>query len=606
MKKYLYYILIAIGLILGYLLSPSSSPERVNLKVLHTGQGVDQDNRSIRVFTSPDLTEYEDYKLSSPPLFIIGLPVYGVCIKQELENVQVHIDWKVLKLNRADLPPECVISTPIKRYNKDVSPRVLNLARFVSGAIIALGLVYVFWLIFCFIELTKKNHKKLILIGLSSIWFSGILYFYSVINFPVLYDIDLMNSYRSALSTISDSWFSHLDTLLMLSFLNIVDNVRVFLLVSIIGCTSILTWLISILYDLKISKRWSLIIWLIPLVPTFGYMTNYISRDLISAYLHLVLAFSFFAIKAKCYPPLRNLSKLDIIFLVAAVFAASIRSEAITTAMVFMFFFLFFTGLNRKAKVASSLLFILLFTLSRFSAHWMYPNDNARKYKIIYSVSHIIGSIITEEYKSDDKQRDNEIISRYFNLNKILNEHVENNIMPVHNGAVVDNPPDTKELALLAIKLSWDNPILFLKSRATMFLHTIGATSKTIRIPRESAKTIQRPQLSKLGDQVRFHKFEEAPSQRLWKLGEYIQMDLMYNSLSWSYNIIPQLLICFISLFLFKVAPLSAMASSVILARLPIFFILLPAAQFKYLFDLMAFGILIIPFLVWELSNLDD
>ena len=174
-----------------------------------------------------------------------------------------------------------------------------------------------------------------------------------------------------------------------------------------------------------------------------------------------------------------------------------------------------------------------------------------------------------------------------------------------HNGLLRTdaNPGEgISSLVKLVTKMVLDNPILYLKSRFTLFYHAFFGTTETIIVPDFVGTIYSSEESLVLANEINFLQY----SVGLFGLDNdnieegFREFFGFYREM---YNFIPSLLVLILSLCLFFWCPLSATISIILIARLIPFFFLIPSSYFKYFFDLYLGGLLLLPILVFELHK---
>lgn len=587
-----------LGFVIGLIFIPNTAYQP---KALRFKQDISQESKAkpqVIVFNSKDKKIHRSYDLykDTDKLYLLFRPIWGVCSIGGLNLSDAKINEKEIDVPAAQSIEECAKITQMKLLNEVASNKVL------TGAWVISSLFFGFFLsLFVFVlkrvkELVKSDRPALFRmawpIGLGGV--VALLYHY--MSFPVIFDVDFVDTYNHARKFYAGSWFTFLNELIVLAFVLIKESI-LFISICFSFASFILFGAYQVLLDkLKVSAPWKLYSVLVFCLPTVGFFTNLISRDVIVCMIHLALAFGL--IFRKLNSRTSALCFMDFFLFFLAVTAISLRREAILTGGLFVLFYVSSIGLPRKAKGILLAFFGILF-LGDLGLKRIYTPGAGPAIKMAITASHYIGSIITDpNYESDDKDKDMEIINRYYKYDMIMKYHQEEVILPVYKGAYRENihgkfPSDLKNLIL---KLIWDNPWLFVKGRMLMTYHMLFGTDKTIGLPRD-LNTIGpdyfRTDYVLAGDFTSYK--ENLPA--LAEIGVQVQYNDFTKKL---YSMLPSLIICLLLLIFYKRTPASAMGASILLARIPAFALLTAAGQFKYLFDVYAFGLLVVPLAIAE------
>ena len=361
------------------------------------------------------------------------------------------------------------------------------------------------------------------------------------------------------------------------------------------------------------KKTWPFIL-IIFFIPSTAVVLNFVGRDLVSAFLHLTLAFSIpYRYIADKKTRSKSVQVFDIVLFLVSFLASNLRREAILTSLVFTVLYLFVRDIRRSGKMALFSFFVFLSLFSLFFNHKI-DGPGTTNRKMAVSLSSTIAAIVREDYQSSDKLMDRKTIEDYFNYDILVESYSDRwtNINSLQGE--INEGADTKKMAplyWLVLKLIKDNFFIFVKSKVRRLYFSFFESHPPhddfyyFSTLKHSPQYLA-PELKIIGNENRFQLIKDSSFTKMIKsninLGPYAEWMDSKNRDYWTYffRAGPSLIIMILTVLLLKITPLSAMASAVILARLPAFFFLLPACRLKYIYDFFLFGFFIIPFFLWE------
>ena len=578
---------------------------------------------SLRVYNSKNQKTFSDYYVYKDHfnLSIFDQPIWGFCIISDLPVISLEIqntdeDRKVKLVKGTPGEYPCRYISKIKKYNREIMSYALYLARIFSCLLISLFVIFIFYII----TKIKKNFKRpdspvLIIFFILSIVFIE-LFVWSHLLYPGVFDYDTFTTYHGHSKHYHFSeWFSYANSFFFLSFMTMWDHIRVFNYVSIIVALMLVGYYLVLLYRIKLLRKVCPLIPIIFLVPSVPVILNFVGRDMGSALLHLTLSFSIpYRYIADKKEHSKSVQVFDILLFVVAFLASNLRREAILTSLVFTILYLFVRNIGRTEKVALLSFFVLLNIFSLFLNHKV-DNYGTTNIKMIISLSSSIAVIVRDDYQSSDKSMDRKIIEDYFDYD-ILVESYSDRWTPINGlqGGIREEAHTKKMSPLywLVFKLIKDNFSIFIKSKIRRIYFTFSESHPpyddfyyfSSRQDQHMAE-----ELKVIGNENRFQLIKESSFTKMIKnninLKPYAVWMRSHSTDHWAYffKVGPSLIIMIITLLMFKKTPISAMASAVILARLPAMFVLLPDCRFKYVYDFFLFGFFIIPFFIWELKK---
>lgn len=542
----------------------------------------------LRVFNNPSGSVYRDYYILSKnyDLKVLNQKVFGFCFLKDI-NAQISIENKVIPLLKEKVP--CYKQSNIKSYNQ----RLISLETICAWLFTSFVLTILLHLLIIFLTDIKSRNKhdliqKFLFIIILSLW--------SVISYPLFFNIDLTEALYSAKIYRFSDWFSYVYEIFVSSMTQMGLSLRSF---SYAGSTLAF---ICFCYYQKVLKRvsrhyyWGYFVVLIAALPFVGLNINFFSRDLIACLMSFSLA--LFIIHKGFTSNKSKLNTIDYIMLTVAIYISELRREMILTTIAFILLYICISNFNRK-NLVKIIIYCLFLKFSGYLVEnsLVKGNQKTKNIKVLVSLSHIIGSIITDQnYKSNDKSKDYEIINHYYKYDIIMKYHKDNDVEPTYKGAIrYKNSKDIDKIYSLTYKMILQNFKIFITSRLKMFLYTLGYEKKNIIMSDDFNYHLKRNEMNRETYNIHsIHKYSKNYKPLIWK------NHFLWKKPFWSFNTFFSLGIILLCLLSFKLFKYSALASLVICARLPALFLLSPASQMKYIFDVYLFGIAIIPVMILE------
>jgi hypothetical protein len=589
-----------------YIVFPNSGYEPVNIKVSSEISKYNSKEKVLHVINNDkDLsgTRYnilkKNYKFT-----VFDDPIYGLCFLKDISLSEVIINKTAY--NQTDFIKNqdgCVYRTPLGLANKKTSNFFLTVTHILSCTIVTAFMVLIYWLIFIY-GIYEKENKQYIASLVISIFLVSLIF---LTVYPALYDIDFLNTLIATKMFYSDAWFTYLNNVIAMALINIYESPRIFPLASSIIFVGILGLFLKVLDELFILKKWKYYIFGLLFLPSFWFHLSHVSRDIAGNLFSILLCVSFILIlvwqlKYKAYNP----HFLDYSMMFFVVFCMSIRTDFLPLGTVFMLSYMVFRRISNVNKAKVGVFFIMVLALSIVLRNKMTPGyPYSKKVKVIASLSQPLGFILRQNYKTDSKERDLELIDQYLDTNLLLERYSDNDIMAFHGGALRKKwKTNLDDLYSVSFKIFKDNFSLFLENRFKMFYYLLGSTYETYFPAWEHSNwDVPFDTIHKMNEN-KMHLYDSPPIPVLTSFAMSIYK-LLYqkNPLKYSFFTFPAVLLMLLSIIMFIKTPISAIISLMVTARLPIMFLLVPAAQHKYIFDIFVIGFFLLPLFIWELKT---
>lgn len=599
--KFYKLTLIFLVLIISFLTISSSGYEKVTIKIISKDAMRLSEKPILQVFNNQNRDLGTKYKILSDDykFDILDESVYGLCFTEKIQIESLIINDLAYPLNTLKKSSKCIQETQIKKINNQISNNFLKISKLLSILII---LLLTFGAISLYNLKALKNKSTLSFI---LIIFATLATLYTWV-YPGLINIDFLNSYVSTKKFQADGWFTYLCNVLMQSLLNFWDSPRVFVLSTFISFGVILTTWGCIISEIKGANNWKYLLFGILLLPSVWGHLGAVTRD-IYANLGSIFLYSLFALTMvmQINNKLKHFHFFDLVMMIVSVFIMSIRSDFMPCSFLFLVIYLKTREITLSEKLKSIASFMIIIIVSITAREILTPNYlETKKVKLIASLSHPIGTII---HKSDKgiKKEHGEVLSRYVDMTKIKTFYVDNEIPAFHNGALKANWDSNLTPLLNTMKeLIFEQPRLFLITRIKMMYFLFSGGEKT-HVPSWHSIDHEFPS-SNLGliNESKLYSLNNPLFPKATSLIKNIFQTIISNTyLKYLFSTIPSGLILLFCIFSFKKVPISASIAILSFARLPIFFLLVPASQHKYIFDIFIIGMLIIPLLIWELKE---
>ena len=456
--------------------------------------------------------------------------------------------------------------------------------------------------------------NKRLFLGLF-IWFLVWFGYWLVVYYPGSYTIDTLDAIQQIKHMRIHDWFSYLHPLTYLILYQIYPNMLIIGIAQAFLVSFIFADVISYLFS-KLSinskvKVTSLIIFIlfISCNTSIIYYTFFYMRDIPYSFLHFYFAFYIFKLCIENQGKVISNHSLSII-IVWGLILALYRGEGfiiLLTTLLALFLYGKYRGITfiKLLIMVSVLFFILNWCLPKFlNVH----STNKNYYKltlIAYPLGFILGH--EKEYISDNHQEDIDILSKVVDIEGIKQNTncYDIEIFQLRENQWNRNASNNEWEAFYnrAYQIFFKNVHLFLSARTANFFAQLfafkGRAERTNDIARDniSHSTVTANQLN-----LKKILQLEIPSciENNKKCGINSMMVLEKFSFNWHWNSVMALVLSTGVLFLYGYVPISAIAASIILSRIPLVFLTAPYAFVRYVYSLYLFGLFILLFVVVE------
>ena len=597
-------------MICTYLITSGDAYKEIYLDVNIKNSQIYSKKESLRVFNSKDLLEYRDYYILNDQfrLRIGNQKVWGFCLLDPVELNSFRIEQKDLSLKRIK-DKNCAWISEIKEYNNSVENRNVQLSRIIIS-LFAAYILFIYLLLGVRVYSLRvrplySTSNKLFVINLISSLAIITSWFYII--YPIITDDDFIRTTRHITVYTVSNWFSYLNDLIIMGGYRLWDNVRVFSFMSLATSYLLVVYLLLFIKRSKLNDKWMFFISIMLLNPSLGSLMNYMTRDLLILYGNIFLAFFIilnFGVKG--YRKKGELKNTDFIAIIIAFLVSEVRREEIIVAVLFLVIFIYLARLNLKKSCFIMIFFIVLkfsgSLLSEKLAPW-----NSTNRKILVTISHYVGTIVTNSNGVISDQ-DKKVLRKHFNLDKIRKYHTASDAQPTFMGGIIEQD-SSKSLAPLyktMFRLIKENFWITVKGRLYILYCNLGADEETIYTPLSFEKSWHVPHWKTIINSANLNYINNFEYTKMKHIGSSF---LNFSRGSWQKYIfyngsLAGLILFFIIIFYKKFGVLS-LASLMIFSRVPVFFILTPAAQFKYLADIYIYCVLLIPFVLYQLKMKD-
>ena len=485
-------------------------------------------------------------------------------------------------------------------------------------------------------ELKQKNKKidfneKQKSFFLIFIWFLIWYGFWFIIYYPGSYTTDTLEVIEQFSYMKITDWFSYLHPLLYLFLYQFYPKLIIIGISQILLCSFVYADIISYFYSRFIFKpiwkisMFSLFVALFSSITSITYYTFFYMRDIPYGILHLYLAFYLFKI---CLDEgTRKLSKKQLIVVFGLSMVLSIyRGEGWIVLVTILFCLLLYGKFTLKFFAKISVFSLCVFFVLNFLVPTFLNVQPTRKnYYNLNLVAYPLGFILREgeHYISTNYKKDEEILSKVIDVKEIQKYTNCYGILQYQPGSkywkghrqVTDE--EWVDFYKRTYKIFIENPHLFLAARVANFVsHLFVFKDRGERINDKGRFWLNYNECN--NNILTFPKlhpgfvFESKPRwcnkiplcyKNNGVCGYTNFMILDKYSMEWHWNSTIALLLAILVLCLYKYMPVSAIASAVILCRIPLVFLTSPFAFFRYIFSLYLFGVFVVLFVVLELTK---
>ena len=339
------------------------------------------------------------------------------------------------------------------------------------------------------------------------------------------------------------------------------------------------------------------------------YYTFFYMRDIPYSFLHFYFAFYVFKLCIENKGKIITNYSLSIIVALGIVLALYRGEGFIILLVTLLALFLY-----KKYHSMTFIKLLIIVSLMFYVLNWCLPkflnvySTNKNYYKltlIAYPLGFILGH--EKEYISDNHQEDIDILSKVVDIKGIKQNTncYDIEIFQLRKGQWNRNASNDEWDAFYnrVYKIFFNNIHLFLSARtANFFAQTIAFKGKAERTNDIARDDIYHATVT--ANQLNLKKILqlEIPSciENNKKCGINSMMLLEKFSFNWHWNSVIALILSVGVLFLYIYVPISAIAASIILSRIPLVFLTAPYAFVRYVYSLYLFGLFILLFVAVE------
>lgn len=544
---------------------------------------------AIRIYSGPDLKSFTSYSVLSKDFNfeILNQHSYGIGVRDNVEVARLIVDDRPVKLTRK-----------IGKFNMariawgdhHTSPNNLLLSKLIACLILAFFSTVVFWALGK--VFTERNSLKDLLYkaGLYALALAPFC-FYAYVFSPALYDFDFPDSLIHASRYGLSGWFSFINYIFLGAGI-IIGNftglgVKAHMFIQL-GVVFIGVWFYLDLLRKSKAPTPSIYIFLALLwLPPMVLFSLQISRDFWTCFLPLVCALGITHLRFH-----RGENQSSVVLLTLAMGAACLYRPELALGAIIFVFAIFWLQSAKQAIFSAMIIFGLMATGLVVNSK---IDPRASKIKLIASFSQPLGAVLTSKAPDITKAQMKEL-KEYVDIELMKEKHVDFEIMAFHAGAInvdraIENLPSYIKLNL---KIFAQNPLTFLRSRTVMFLKMIGATGWTSGHPDDHNYFFNLKNKNIVG-LLDWEVRKKDPLKLRWRI-----IDGQLTWLAWAYTMLPSIFICLFAIKTYRKNSATALAAALVLSKLPVFFLLAPAAHFKYASDVYAIGLLLWPLILAE------
>lgn len=500
----------------------------------------------------------------------------------------------------------------------------IKVVLFIFGFWLSIKVTHFFWEI----KRIKEEYGKIVLDERQKsfisimLWFLVWYGFWLAVYYPGSYTPDTIDAVRQISYQEINNWFSFLHPLTYLFLYQFYPNLVVIGIAQVFLCSLIFADIISYFYSkFYFNKKLKIILFsffiiFFSSITSIIYNSFFYMRDIPFSVIDLYFAFYIYKI---CIDngksPLTQYQTIAILGI--GVLLALYRGEGWVILLVALIGLLAYGKLN--LKLFSQLLvfsFVSLFTLNILLPSLLkFHFSNEDEYKLTL-VAYPLGFILREgeNYTSSNHEEDKQILSKIIDVEGIQKYTDCYSILFFqHEGQFWNRKASKKDWQQFfnrTLKIFKENPNLFLAARTASFISQLSTYDQWVEKDIDGARyDLTANACIKTGDQdkwctgVIFNILKIFPrcSSNDGVCGYFPLMILEKFNFNWHWNSVFSLLAATLVLLLYKYLPVSAIASSIILSRIPILFLTAPCAFFRYIYSLYLFGLFISFFVVLEL-----
>ena len=606
-KKIFLFLIIAFTTSLSSIVLSKKFYEPLNIKLSTNSLKL---KKALRVYNNQEMTQYRDLIIfpSVKDYELIDQEIWGLCFikgsKLKIIPSEGNVDVVMQKVTNNKY---CSHLSRIKRYNSTLSNDFTIYSKIISLLFIITATVMIYYGFLQIQSVFFFGKEKFYYMTLS--FFYICMSFYYLCVYPGLFDTDLLYAIDNAHHLNTHSWFTVFNDLFVSACLNIYNKISFLSFIMLNLYFYIFFQFLTIAYKLRIPKYQVIITTILLLLYSTSLQALYLSRDgFIGLSIILLCLLSIDRFITKSTKQLEYYNEYLFCFFLSIV--SCLRRETLITALVALLIYFFINKMTKK-KSLFILMTVLLFQTGIYITKSTFNSSDKEMIneKNITSFSLIVGEMLKQKYQSQTPAQDMKTINKYYNIDIIKKYHADNLVQAANHGAIRENlPTDIKDLYLLIKKMIIENPWIFIKSRLIMMKHHLFATEGTLSFPRVLHHIPDNPPgyetLVANTNNLLQDKEDAQSMKNLYDLGNL--MVFSYDTKPATrilYTFIPSIVLLFLSIFFLKRAPLSLLIGLICIARVPIYFLLSPAAQIKYLFDFYLYAAIFFPVFLWELNS---
>jgi len=472
------------------------------------------------------------------------------------------------------------------------------------------------------IVLTVRQKSFIIIMCWFLIWYG----FWLVIYHPGSYTPDTLDAIRQISYMKINDWFSFLHPLTYLFLYQFYPDIISIGIAQILLCSIVFADIISFLYThFRIRNKLKIVLYIcfvifITTISSIIYYNFFYMRDIPFSIIHLYFAFYVFKICVESEKsPLTQHQATSILSI--GLLLSLYRGEGWVITVVAFIALFFYGKMNLKSFSKLFLFFcVSLFVLNNSLPKLLKFHFTSKEEYNLTLVAYPLGFILREgkNYISSNYEEDKEILSKVVDIEGIQ-KHTNSYEITVfqHEGNYWKrdaSKEDWQQFYRRALKIFIENPHLFLAARMANF------TSQLFIFDKRAEKTNDTGRFDLTVNECTNHKKENkwcnlyCDSIMLSILKMLPQCDssketcgyaplmiLEKFNFQWHWNSVFALLASIFVLCLYKYFPVSAIASSIILSRIPLVFLTAPYAFFRYVYSLFLFGLFVLLFVIFEI-----
>lgn len=463
-----------------------------------------------------------------------------------------------------------------------------------SAVVFSLLLIYVLVKYFrksviCFKQINDKSLKYSVVAVLA---FYIVLY---ILFFPGFLGSDDVNMTKTVLNGRAWEWQSLSYSFLSAAGIMIFGQFGFLPFLAVAYFSYLSLKMLTIVDALKINpiykKVMALVFVLLSLHPFMQGMLLSYTRDVIYS---LMLTHLSLMLYAK-----NNWSTKDLAWLAGfLVFFADLRQESLIYLFVVPVLLGFSKVLNLKQLKIYSLFTTIAAVLYFYIAPKIYEthsyNSNYQVTAYVHPLSHVLHKNGREFYNKQDL----EAIDRVFSVEKLIQNYTPLDIGPFHSGGFNQNSNEEEwaNFKVAARNVMMQSKLDIFKSRVILFMCTLNVCLENGGVPffdvfRDSPGQVE-PTLKLMSKSGESYKLSENLEKYFHAIQGFYSWGGFWKAVN---NLALPLLFILWGLLLFNRFPHFFRASVVVVARLPIVFLLAPANYYKYVFSIQLFFTIFFP-----------